>query len=149
MTCQAIRCARQELEHMPSSNLEHRLSLLAFSCIASSPFALGVLILPVPYCFLSLLIAVIVGEMWIGVCLALVVDMMPAHTHGISIGIYYFIVANLGGNMPFVIPYVAERLSLRMTLILFYPCLYLLAGLIFVKLLLSCKHRLRDSTSGG
>lgn len=134
---------------MSSSTLEHRLSLLAFSCIASSPFALGVLTLPVPYCFLSLLLAVVVGEMWIGVCLALVVDMMPASTHGISIGIYYFIVANLGGNMPFVVPYVAERLGLRMTLILFYPCLYLLAGLIFAKLLLNCKYRRRDPTNGG
>jgi hypothetical protein len=47
--------------------------VLAASQAIASPFAAGVLLLPPPYCFASLLIAYLFAEMWFGVLFAILI----------------------------------------------------------------------------
>ena len=48
----------------------------------AAPFAAGALFLPFPWCFISLLPAFAFGEMWIGVTIAVVVDIVPVLIQG-------------------------------------------------------------------
>jgi hypothetical protein len=48
--------------------------VLAASQAIASPFAAGVLLLPPPYCFASLLIAYLFAEMWFGVLFAILIE---------------------------------------------------------------------------
>ena len=53
-----------------------RIWVLAASQILSAPFAAGVLFLDPPYCYYSLLPNYIIGEMWVGVTLAVLVELV-------------------------------------------------------------------------
>ena len=49
----------------------YRILVLIASNLIAAPFALGALVLPVPWCYLSLIPSNVIGEMWVGICLAL------------------------------------------------------------------------------
>ena len=44
------------------------------------------------------------GEMWIGVCLTCVLELVPERIRAASIGYYLFIITNIGGNIPLLVP---------------------------------------------
>ena len=67
------------------------------------PSSAGVFFLPSPYCFLSLIGNYVVGEMWIGVCLSAVVELFPNHLRATAVGVYIFVISNIGGNMELLI----------------------------------------------
>ncbi len=46
----------------------------------------------------------IIGEMWIGVCLSVVVELVPNRLRITGIGVYFFIITNIGGNMQIFVP---------------------------------------------
>nr|CAH0100929.1 unnamed protein product [Daphnia galeata] len=118
-----------------------RIWVLALSQIISSPFAAGVLFLEPPYCYFSLLPNYIIGEMWVGVALAVLVELVPADVRTTAVAAYFFIISNIGGNMPLLVPPVKKAFmnagfgevdSLRNTLYLFFPGEYILGALLFL-----------------
>ncbi|XP_046440533.1 protein spinster homolog 1-like isoform X2 [Daphnia pulex] len=118
-----------------------RIWVLALSQIISSPFAAGVLFLDPPYCYFSLLPNYIIGEMWVGVALAVLVELVPADVRTTAVAAYFFIISNIGGNMPLLVPPVKKAFidagygevdSLRNTLYLFFPGEYILGALLFL-----------------
>ena len=42
--------------------------------------------------------------MWIGVTLAVLVELVPTEIKTTSVAAYFFIISNIGGNMPLVVP---------------------------------------------
>lgn len=56
-----------------------------------------------PWAFLSLIPANIIGEMWIGVTLTIVMESVPSHLKAVSVAIYLFIITNIGGNAPILV----------------------------------------------
>jgi hypothetical protein len=46
----------------------------------------------------------ITGEMWIGITLAIVVELMPSSVRTSAVAVYLFIISNIGGNMPLLVP---------------------------------------------
>ncbi|XP_032786983.2 MFS-type efflux pump MSMEG_3705 isoform X2 [Daphnia magna] len=118
-----------------------RIWVLALSQIMSSPFAAGVLFLDPPYCYFSLLPNYIIGEMWVGVALAVLVELVPADVRTTAVAAYFFIISNIGGNMPLLVPSVKRAFinagygevdSLRNTLYLFFPGEYILGAVLFL-----------------
>ena len=109
-----------------------RLWVLIFSQLLAVPFLVGAVLLPPdPWAFLCLLPAYIVGEVWIGVCLALVIEMVPRRVITVAVAFFLFIINNIGGVLPLLIPPLESRLELRYTLLLLYPGSYLLAAILF------------------
>ncbi len=53
----------------------------------------------------------IIGEMWIGVCLSVVVELVPKKLRITGIGLYFFIITNIGGNMQIFVPFVQNLLQ--------------------------------------
>ena len=49
--------------------------------------------------------------MWIGVCLSVVVELVPDRLRITGIGIYFFIITNIGGNMNILVPVVQNYLQ--------------------------------------
>ncbi len=108
--------------------------------LAAAPFALGALFLPYPWCFLSLLPSNIIGEMWIGVTTALVIDLAPSRVRTGAVSIYLFIITLIGGNFNLVVTPILNAiktqlpylLSLRITLSVTFPGVYALSSLLFI-----------------
>ena len=43
------------------------------------------------------------GEMWIGITLAVLVEVVPTPLRTLGVAVYLFIISNIGGNMPLVV----------------------------------------------
>ena len=50
------------------------------------------------------------GEMWVGVTLAVVIELVPASLRTTSIAFYLFIITNIGGNIPLLVPPIQKAL---------------------------------------
>ena len=71
--------------------------------------------------------------MWIGVTLALVVDLVPSYIRTTTIAVYLFIITLIGGNFNLlVVACIEAGLSRTTALILCFPCLYALSSVIFL-----------------
>ena len=57
-----------------------------------------------PYCYLSLIGNYVLGETFIGVCITIVVELFPARMRALAVGVYIFLIQNIGGNMEMFIP---------------------------------------------
>ncbi|CAL1540212.1 unnamed protein product [Lymnaea stagnalis] len=118
-----------------------RIIVLVVSQFLAAPFAAGALFLDVPYAFISLIPANILGEMWVGVTLAVVVELVPSHMRTSAVAFYLFIISNIGGNVPLLVPLIEKSFenngytkteSLRGALYILYPGLYIAGGLLFL-----------------
>jgi hypothetical protein len=47
---------------------------------------------------------IFLGEMWVGVALAVLVELVPADVRTTAVAAYFFIISNIGGNMPLLVP---------------------------------------------
>ena len=117
--------------------LHFGISLLSIQILAA-PFLIGVLFLPPPWAFLMLLPAYVVGEMWIGVCLVTVVELVPVGVASAGVALYLFIINNIGGNLTLLLPPLQSKIGLRFSLLLLFPGCYLLGAFFFLALLLLC-----------
>ena len=57
----------------------YRAWVLCLSNLISTPFCYGAVMLPSPWCLVSLLPSFILGEMWVGVTIAMVLEASPLH----------------------------------------------------------------------
>ena len=105
----------------------------------AAPFAAGALFLPYPWCFLSLLPANIIGEMWVGVSTAIVVDLAPSQIKTTVVAVYLFIITIIGGNFNLIVSPINKALkkslskvaAYQWTLFLTYPSLFAISSLLF------------------
>jgi len=91
--------------------ISYRLLIAIFSSLGCTPFSVGVLLAPYPWCFVCLFITYLVGEMWIGVLYAIVIELVPSKFTATSVAIYLFVRANIGGLVPLLVPFVKEAYS--------------------------------------
>ena len=95
------------------------------------PFLVGVLHLPPPWAFLMLLPAYLIGEMWIGVCYATVLDQVPHGLVSSAVVLWLFINNNIGGAVTLLVPVVDRYVGLRYSLLILFPGCYLMATVFF------------------
>ena len=71
------------------------------------------------------------GEMWIGVSLAVLIDLVPTEIRGTAIGVYLFVINAIGGNMNVLIEPLRRSMSLRMALTFAFPGFSFLSVIMF------------------
>ena len=91
------------------------------------PFAVGVLFLPPPYSFVSQLLSYVFAEMWFGILFAILVELVPTLVCSFTVGIFLFVMNNVGGNMPVIVYPLSQLMGYRESLLLVYPGFYLLS----------------------
>lgn len=109
------------------TGLHSRAWVLAASQTLATPFAAGVLLLPPPYSFASLLIAYLFAETWFGILFAILIELVPSAACSFVIAVFLFVMNNVGGNLPIVITPLSKLMGYRETLLLFYPGFFLLS----------------------
>jgi MFS family permease len=113
-----------------------RIWVLIASQIISAPFAAGALILPTPWAFISLIPANIIGEMWVGVTLAVVAELVEPGMRVVAVAIYFFIISNVGSLAVLAVSPLRKAFgndndSWQPALLIMYPGLYVLASILF------------------
>ena len=107
------------------------------------------MLIPVPYNFISYLPALVVGEMWIGVCLAVVIEMVPLTVAAAAVAIFLFVINNIGGCVNLLVPPLKAVLGIKYALLILVAGPYALAGSVFLLIVmgLQVKNKCRRSTS--
>lgn len=134
-----------------------RVWVLVISQIVAAPFAAAVLFFPPPASYFWLIPTYIFGEMWVGVCLSVLVELVPENLRTTGVGFYFFVISNIGGNMQLLLPPVQAAIknsfnldkdvdALRGALYVFYPGEYVLGSALFLLTLFVLKRDLNVSS---
>ena len=81
---------------------------------------------------MSLIPANIIGEMWVGVSLAVVVELVPSDMRVTATAVYFFIISNIGGAAPLLVAPLRGWVGLQGALMILYPLAYLISGFLFL-----------------
>ncbi|CAH1272345.1 SPNS2 [Branchiostoma lanceolatum] len=120
-----------------------RIWVLVLSQLCAAPFATMALYLEPPYAFLALIPSNIIGEMWVGVTLAVVVELVPSYIRTSTVAVYLFISTNIGGNSPLLVTPLRKATSFRTALTILFPGLYVAGSLLFVLTLLVLRRDIK------
>ncbi|XP_043217544.1 probable sphingolipid transporter spinster homolog 1 isoform X1 [Amphibalanus amphitrite] len=112
--------------------LRARIWVLSASQLVATPFAVGVLYFPPQWCFVSLLTAYLFAEMWFGVVLAIVVELVEPDVKSSTVAIFLFIINNVGGNMPLAVDGLGDVIGYRDALYVLYPGMYFASSVVFL-----------------
>ncbi len=88
-----------------------------------------------PWSMIALIPAYSIGEMWIGVCIAVVVELVPSDLTASAVAVYFFIIQLIGGNMNLLETPIRKHINMRTALLILFPGMYLLGALFFIILL--------------
>lgn len=67
------------------------------------------------------------AEMWFGIVFAVLVEIVPFQVRSTTVGIFLFVMNNIGGNLPILVDPVAKYLGYREALMIFYAGFYFLS----------------------
>jgi hypothetical protein len=83
----------------------------------------------------------VIGEMWIGVCVAVVLDIVPPDLTTSAVAVYFFTIQIIGANMPLFVTPITNGLSLRAAMLICFPGFYVVGALFFLVTLLVLRRR--------
>lgn len=118
-----------------------RVAVIIASLLLAAPFAAGTLFFDPPWAYVCQIPTYLFGEMWIGITLAIVVELIPSTVRTSAVAVYLFIISNIGGNMPLLVPPIQNAFeddnltksqALRGALYILYPGLYVLGAVLFI-----------------
>lgn len=85
--------------------------------------------------------------MWFGIAFAVVVEIVPLQIRSTTIGLFLFVINNIGGNLPVAVDPVAKVIGYRESLWIFFPGLYLLSSVMFFITTLMMVPSKKDKTN--
>lgn len=118
-----------------------RVFVLVFSQLLAAPFAAGALFLSPPLAYISLIPSNIIGEMWVGVTLTLIIELVPSNIKTSAVAVYMFIITNIGGNMPLLVTPLKNAFlndgytnsdALRAALYILFPGMYIVGSIFYL-----------------
>ena len=85
-----------------------------------------------PWAMIGQIPTYVIGEMWIGVCVAVVIDLVPSDLTASAVAVYFFIIQIIGGNMNILEPPIRKQLNMRYALLILYPGCYVVGAILFL-----------------
>lgn len=73
--------------------------------------------------------------MWFGIVFAILVEIVPVKVRSTTVGVFLFVMNNIGGNLPILVDPVAKSIGYRESISIFYPGFYLVSEYSLKKLL--------------
>ncbi|KAF2885090.1 hypothetical protein ILUMI_21093 [Ignelater luminosus] len=109
-----------------------RLAVLAISQIISTPGAFGSVYFGPTWAMITLGISYFFAEMWFGILFAILVEIVPLQVRSTTVGIFLFVMNNIGGNLPIVVDPVSKDIGYRESLYIFYAGFYGISSIMFL-----------------
>jgi len=119
-----------------------RLYVLGISMLLASPLAVGVLCLDPPFAFASLFGYYLLAETWFGILFVTLVEVAPSKLKTSILGIFLFLMNNIGGNIPVVLDPLSKLIGYRESLYILYPGMMVLSGVFFLTAVLPLKSQI-------
>lgn len=72
--------------------------------------------------------------MWFGILFAILVEIVPLSVRSTTVGVFLFVMNNVGGNLPILLEPVRKATSFQDALAIFYAGAYLISEYIYCAL---------------
>ncbi|KAG5893319.1 hypothetical protein JTB14_000278 [Gonioctena quinquepunctata] len=112
--------------------IRSRCVVLAVSQLVATPFAFGSVFCTPTGAMVTLGISYFFAEMWFGILFAMVVEIVPLKVRSTTIGVFLFVMNNIGGNLPIAVEPVSKMIGYRESLYIFYVGAYGLSSVMFL-----------------
>uniref|UniRef100_A0A1B6MGD8 Major facilitator superfamily (MFS) profile domain-containing protein n=2 Tax=Graphocephala atropunctata TaxID=36148 RepID=A0A1B6MGD8_9HEMI len=111
--------------------IKSRVAVLAISQLISTPFAFGSIYMGPVGAMITLAISYLFAEMWFGILFAILVEIVPLSVRSTTVGVFLFVMNNVGGNLPILLEPVRKATSFQDALAIFYAGAYLVSSVLF------------------
>jgi hypothetical protein len=64
------------------------------------------------------------AEMWFGIVFAILVEIVPLSVRSTTVGVFLFVMNNVGGNLPILVDPVSKAIGYREAIMIFYAGFY-------------------------
>jgi predicted MFS family arabinose efflux permease len=104
-----------------------RVLVLALSQLISTPGAFGSIYFDPFWAMISLATSYFFAEMWFGIVFAVIVEIVPMEFRSSVVGVFMFVINNVGGNLPILVDPLAKVIGYRESISIFYAGFYLIS----------------------
>ncbi|XP_014236282.1 uncharacterized protein LOC106658713 isoform X2 [Trichogramma pretiosum] len=111
--------------------IRSRVAVLAISQLIATPFAFGSVYFSPTGAMITLGISYFFAEMWFGIVFAILVEIVPLSMRSTTIGIFLFVMNNVGGNLPILVEPTSKAIGYREALYIYYAGFYLISSIMF------------------
>uniref|UniRef100_A0A8D8PNV6 Protein spinster homolog 1 n=1 Tax=Cacopsylla melanoneura TaxID=428564 RepID=A0A8D8PNV6_9HEMI len=111
--------------------IKSRVAVLAISQLIATPFAFGSIYMGPVGAMVTLAISYIFAEMWFGILFAILVEIVPLSVRSTTVGVFLFVMNNVGGNLPILVEPLRKATSYKHALAVFYAGAYLVSSILF------------------
>ncbi|XP_030747612.1 uncharacterized protein LOC115876069 [Sitophilus oryzae] len=112
--------------------IRSRVIVLAVSQILATPVAFGSVYCEPVGAMITLGISYFFAEMWFGILFAILVEIVPLHLRSTTVGLFLFVMNNIGGNLPIAVEPVSKAIGYRESLYIFYVGFYAVSSIMFL-----------------
>ncbi|XP_017786759.1 PREDICTED: putative metabolite transport protein HI_1104 [Nicrophorus vespilloides] len=109
-----------------------RVIVLAVSQLISTPGAFGSVYFSPVWAMITLGISYFFAEMWFGILFAILVEIVPLQVRSTTVGIFLFVMNNIGGNLPILVEPVSKAIGYRESIYIFYAGFYGISSIMFL-----------------
>ncbi|KAK6625807.1 hypothetical protein RUM43_006106 [Polyplax serrata] len=127
--------------------IKSRVLVLAISQLIASPFAFGSVYFDPLGAMITLGISYFFAEMWFGIVFAILVEVVPLSMRSTTVGVFLFVMNNVGGNLPILIEPIRTSLGFREALYIFYAGFYLISSVLFLITVFFMEPKSKDPRS--
>ncbi|XP_011497607.1 PREDICTED: uncharacterized protein LOC105361981 [Ceratosolen solmsi marchali] len=112
--------------------IRSRVAVLVVSQLIATPFAFGSVYFTPLWAMITLGISYFFAEMWFGIVFAILVEIVPLSMRSTTVGIFLFVMNNIGGNLPILVEPTSKTIGYRESLYIFYAGFYGISSLMFL-----------------
>ncbi|XP_058799466.1 putative metabolite transport protein HI_1104 [Phymastichus coffea] len=112
--------------------IRSRVAVLAISQLIATPFAFGSVYFTPTGAMITLGISYFFAEMWFGIVFAILVEIVPLSMRSTTVGIFLFVMNNIGGNLPILVEPTSKAIGYRESLYIYYAGFYAISSIMFL-----------------
>ncbi|XP_046418082.1 putative metabolite transport protein HI_1104 isoform X1 [Neodiprion virginianus] len=112
--------------------IRSRVAVLAISQLVATPFAFGSVYFDPLWAIITLGISYFFAEMWFGIVFAILVEIVPLSLRSTTVGIFLFVMNNIGGNLPILVEPLRKMIGFRESLYILYAGFYGISSIMFL-----------------
>ncbi|XP_060806641.1 putative metabolite transport protein HI_1104 [Amyelois transitella] len=108
-----------------------RVLVLALSQLVATLPAFGSVVFGPLWAMITLAISYFFAEMWFGIVFAILVEIVPLSVRSTTVGVFLFVMNNVGGNLPILVDPVSKAIGYREAIMIFYAGFYGISSILF------------------
>ncbi|KAF9406711.1 hypothetical protein HW555_013018 [Spodoptera exigua] len=118
-------------KYVEKMGVRSRVLVLALSQLIATLPAFGSVVFGPLWAMITLAISYFFAEMWFGIVFAILVEIVPLSVRSTTVGVFLFVMNNVGGNLPILVDPVSKIIGYREAIMIFYAGFYGISSIMF------------------